>query len=100
MPTPSPTDSAPFFTGNYTPSTPSHTTRSNDTYVYGTGITTVLAIDACVIFSCDTFLKNKIKRQWKKKFNQQNDVTCFKEIYNKWLVLIGKKALKILSKTD
>ena len=36
----------------------------------------------------------------KKKFNQQNDVTCFKEIYNKWLVFIGKKALKILSKTD
>ena len=29
----------------------------------------------------------------KNKINQQNDVICFKKIYNKWLVLIGKKSI-------
>ena len=42
-------------------------------------------------------MKNK---PMKKKINHQNDVICFEEIYNEWLVLIGKKALRNLSKTD
>ena len=36
----------------------------------------------------------------KNKINHQNDVKCVKKTYNKWLDLIGKKILKILSKTD
>ena len=48
LPTPSPM-------GNSTPSTPSHTTRSNDTYVYGVGILAVLAIGVCVLFAYNTF---------------------------------------------
>ena len=44
-------------TGNPTPSTPSHTTRSNDTYVYGVGILAVLAIGVCVFFTYQA--KNK-----------------------------------------
>ena len=35
------------------------TTRSNDTYVYGVGITAVLAIGICVFFAYSTFPKNK-----------------------------------------
>ena len=61
LPTPSPTDrSTPSTssttpptsssTGDLTPPTPSHTTRSNDTYVYGVGIVAVLAIGVFVFF--------------------------------------------------
>ena len=64
LPTPStssstgdPTPSTSSSTGNPRPSTPSHTTRSNDTYVYGVGIFAVLAIGACVFFTCQ--VKNK-----------------------------------------
>ena len=41
-------------------STSSHSTRSNDTYVYGAGMLAVLAIGVCVFF---TYLKNKKTRQ-------------------------------------
>ena len=64
LPTPStssstgdPTPSTSSSTGNPRPSTPSHTTRSNDTFVYGVGIFAVLAIGACVFFTCQ--VKNK-----------------------------------------
>ena len=70
LPTPSPTDrsvpsrssSAPptsSSTGDPMPSTPSHATRSNDTYVYVVGILAVLAIGVCVFFASNTFPKNK-----------------------------------------
>ena len=60
-PTPSPTDRSTLSTpsskpptsssiGDPTPSTPSHGTRSNDTYVYGVGMFAVLAIGVCVFF--------------------------------------------------
>ena len=54
LPTPSPTDrstpSTSSSTGDPTPSSPFHTTRSNDTYVYGVGILAVLVIRVCVFF--------------------------------------------------
>ena len=54
LPTPSPTDrstpSTSSSTGDLTPSTPSHTTRPNNTYVYGVGILAVLVIGVCVFF--------------------------------------------------
>ena len=66
LPTPSPTDrstpstnsstpSTSSFTGNSVPSTPPHTTRSNDNYVYGVGIVAVLAIGVCLFFTYNTF---------------------------------------------
>ena len=66
LPTPSPTDrstpstnsstpSTSSFTGNSVPSTPPHTTRSNDNYVYGAGIVAVLAIGVCLFFTYNTF---------------------------------------------
>ena len=72
LPTPSPTDrstpstpsstpSTSSFTGNSIPSTPPHTTRSNDTYVYGVGIVAVLANGVCVFFASNTF-QPKIKK--------------------------------------
>ena len=35
-------------------STPSHTTRSSDTYVYGVGTLAILAIGVCVFFTYKT----------------------------------------------
>ena len=52
-----PKPSASSSTDNPTPSMPSmpsHSTRSNDTYVYGVGILAVLAIGACVFFAYNT----------------------------------------------
>ena len=70
LPTPSPMDgptpSASSSTGSPTPSTPSHTTRSNDTYVYGVGMLAILAIGICVFFAYNTFQpKNKKLVKWK-----------------------------------
>ena len=48
--TPSSTPPTSSSKGNLTPSIPSHTTRSNDTYVYGAGILAVLAVRVCVFF--------------------------------------------------
>ena len=57
--TPFPTDrstpSTSSSTGNSTPFTPPHTTRPNDTYVYGVGIFAVAAISVCVFFAYNTF---------------------------------------------
>ena len=57
-PTPSPTYRPAPSTPSSTPSTssstgdptPSHATRSNDTYVYGVSILAVLAVGVCVFF--------------------------------------------------
>ena len=46
-------------TGALMPSTPSHTTTTNDTYVYGVGMLAVLAIGVCVFFAYNTLPKNK-----------------------------------------
>ena len=46
-----PTSSTPASTGDPMPSTSSHTTRSNDTYIYDVGMLAVLAIGACVFFT-------------------------------------------------
>ena len=72
LPTPSPKDrptpSTSSSIGNSTPSTPPHTTRSNDSYICGVGIVAVLTIGVCVFFGYNTFPKdkkliNKIKDQ-------------------------------------
>ena len=55
-----PTPSTSFSTYDPTPSTPSHTTRSNYTYVYGVGILAVLAINVCVFLHI-TLLRPKIR---------------------------------------
>ena len=59
LPTPSPMDrptsSTSSSTGNSTPSTPFHTSSSSDTYIYGFGIHTVLAIGVCVFFAYKTY---------------------------------------------
>ena len=49
-----------------TPSTSSHATRSNDTYVYGVGILAVLAIGVCVFFAYNT-------SENKKQANEKQD---------------------------
>ena len=59
--TPSSTPFTPSSTGDPTPCSLSHAARSNDTYVYGVGILTVLAIGVCVFFAYNTFPKNKKK---------------------------------------
>ena len=89
LPTSSPRDrstpSTPFSTlptsssGDPTPSTPSHATRSNDTYVYGVGIIAVFAISICVFFSYNTFQPKKLLLN-EKKISHQNDVIFFGKI--------------------
>ena len=55
-----PTLSTSSFTCDLTLSTPSHTTISNDTCVYGVGLLAVLAIGVCVFFTYNTSqAKNK-----------------------------------------
>ena len=59
-PTGDSTTSTSYSIGNSTPSTPLHTIRSNDTYVYGVGILAVLAIGVCVVFTYNTFQPKKL----------------------------------------
>ena len=73
------------------------TTRSNGTYVYGLGIVAVLAIGVCVFFAYSTFQNNNKKLINEKKDRPQR-LHIFKNLYNKWVVLTGKKALKTLLK--
>ena len=64
--TPSSPSSTPLtssFKRDPTPSTPSHSTRSNDTYVYGVGILAVLAIGVCVFFTFQVKNKNIINKK-------------------------------------
>ena len=56
--TPSSTPPTSSSTGDSMPSTPSHTIRSNDTYVYGVGILVVLAIGVCRFFAYNIFPRN------------------------------------------
>ena len=64
-----PTSSTSSSTGDPMRSMPFHTTRSNDTYVYGVGILAVLAIGVCVFFTYNTF-QPKNKKQINEKNNQ------------------------------
>ena len=57
------------------------TARPNDAYVYRVGILAVLAIGACVFFAYNTSQPKKLISE--KKINHQNDVICFRKIYNK-----------------
>ena len=72
LPTPFPTDrttpSTSSSTGDFTPSAPSHTTKPNDTYVYGVGMLAVFAIGVCVFF---TYNGSQAKN--KKTVNEKQD---------------------------
>ena len=65
---------------------PSHTTRSNDTYVYGVGILAVFVIGVCVFFAYNTpQAKNKNQandcptaQHEHKKDQPPKDVICFR----------------------
>ena len=62
--TPSSTPSTSSSTGN---PTPSHATRSNDSYVYGVSILAVLAVGVCVLFAYNTFQPKNKKQANEKK---------------------------------
>ena len=49
------------------PSTPSHITRPNDTYVYDVGILAVVAIGVRVLFTHNTFQPKSKKLSHEKK---------------------------------
>ena len=72
LPTPFPTDrttpSTSSSMGDFTPSAPSHTTKPNDTYVYGVGMLAVFAIGVCVFF---TYNGSQAKN--KKTVNEKQD---------------------------
>ena len=57
--------------------TPTTTTRSNDTYVYGIGMLAVLAIGVCVFFAHNTSQAKNKKQANEKRINHQNEATCF-----------------------
>ena len=79
--------------------TNSATTRSNDTYVYSVGILAARANG--VYFLHITLSSLKIKTSsMKNRINHQNEFMSLKNLYNKCLVLIGKRALKTLLKMD
>ena len=78
LPTPSPmgnftpsTPSTPSLTGDPKPSTPSDATRSNDTYVYGVCILTVLAIGVCLFFAYNASQTKNKKTVNENKINYQ-----------------------------
>ena len=76
-----------------------HATRSNDTYVYGVGMISVLTNGVCIFFAYNTFPKNK------KQTNEKQDqppkwCLCFTKIYNNWVTVIAKKTLKNLLRMD
>ena len=71
------TPSTPSSTGNSTLFTPSHTTRPNDTYVYGVGILAVVAIGVCIFFACNTFQPRNKNSSMKNRINHHN-VICFR----------------------
>ena len=77
--TPSSPSSTPLtssFKRDPTPSTPSHSTRSNDTYVYGVGILAVLAIGVCVFLHI-TILRLKIKNRLRGKKGSTTKMTSY-----------------------
>ena len=58
------------------------TSRSNDTYVYGVGMIAVVAIGVCVFLMYKASQASK-NSSLKNRINHQNDVICFRKIYNK-----------------
>ena len=56
------------------------TTRSNDTYIYGVGKLSVLAIGVCVFFSYNASQAKNKKTVNEKQDQQQNEVICFRKI--------------------
>ena len=75
-----PTSSTSSSTGDPMRSMPFHTTRSNDTYVYGVGILAVLVIGVCVFFAYPKSKKNKSMKK-KNRINHQSDIICFRKKY-------------------
>ena len=81
--TPSSTPPTSSSTGGLTPSTPSHTTRSNNNYVCGVGIY-LLSLPLVFVYFLLITLFVKIKNSsMKTRINHQNDVICFRKICNK-----------------
>ena len=81
--TPSSTPPTSSSTGGLTPSTPSHTTRSNNNYVCGVGIY-LLSLPLVFAYFLLITLFVKIKNSsMKTRINHQNDVICFRKICNK-----------------
>ena len=64
-------------------STEQPSAQSNRAYVYGVGIIAVLVIGVCVFFAYNTSQAKNKKQANEKKDNYQNDVICFRKIYNK-----------------
>ena len=64
-------------------STEQSSVRSNGAYLYGVGMLVVLAIGVCVFFAYNTFKAKNKNKPMKKRINHQNDVICFRKIYNK-----------------
>ena len=64
-------------------STEQSSVRSNGAYFYGVGMLVVLAIGVCVFFAYNTFKAKNKNKPMKKRINHQNDVICFRKIYNK-----------------
>ena len=64
-------------------STEQPSAQSNGAYVYGVGIIAVLVIGVCVFFAYNTSQAKNKKQANEKKDNHQNDVICFRKIYNK-----------------
>ena len=79
-------------------STQQSTEQSNDTYVYGVGILAVLAIGVCAFFAYNTFPKKQANE--KKGSTTKTTSYALKSLYNKWLVLIGKRTLKTPLRID
>ena len=76
------------------PSTPSHASRSSDTYVYGVGILVILAIGACVVFAYNISQAEKKILSMKNRINHQNHVIFFRKIYNKMSSFDWKKNIE------
>ena len=57
--------------------------QSNGAYIYGVGILAVLLIGVCVFFAYNPSQASKKQANEKKRINYQNDVICFRKIYNK-----------------
>ena len=83
-------------TGDLTPSTHSHTTRSNGNFVCGVGIY-LLSLPLVFVYFLHITLVVKIKTSSKKtRIDHQNDVICFRKIFfkPKWIHWMFEK-LKI-----
>ena len=59
---------------------PSVQSTVHSNYVFSAGIIAVVAIVVCVFFAYNTFQPKKLINE---KKDRQNDVICFRKIYNK-----------------